>query len=56
MTPDELSIQDAFQEGQRAGMLALSPSLNPYQDDTPEHAEWERARLAALAYRLARAA
>ena len=38
------SKQQAFIEGQRAGLLHLSPSLNPYPDDSELAAEWERAR------------
>lgn len=39
-----LSLQDAYIEGQRAGHLGLSASLNPYQAGCLEHDEWERAR------------
>lgn len=51
-TPDELSLQQAQSEGQRAGEMSLPPSLNPYQDNQPEHAVWERARLNVIGYRL----
>lgn len=44
----ELSLMDAAIDGSKAGQRGLSASLNPYQDDTPEHAEWERCRLQAL--------
>jgi hypothetical protein len=43
-SPEILSLQDAHIEGQRAGHLGLSASLNPYQAGCPEHDEWERAR------------
>lgn len=48
------SLVDAFLEGQDAGKLLLSPSLNPYQDDTPEYDAWERGRMGALQMRAAR--
>lgn len=54
ISKEELSLMDAFQEGARAGNLCLSPSLNPYQDNTPEHAEWERGRAGAVAVKAAR--
>ncbi len=38
------SMQDAFIEGQRAGRLGLASSLNPWQHNTREYAEWERGR------------
>jgi hypothetical protein len=44
ISPEELSIFDAAMEGQRAGHLGLSASLNPYQSGLAEHAAWERAR------------
>lgn len=44
ISPEILSMQDAHTEGQRAGHLGLSASLNPYQAGCPEHDEWERAR------------
>lgn len=53
-SPEELSMQDAFMEGMRAGGNSLSPSLNPYQDNTPEHREWERGRQGAAAVAAAR--
>jgi hypothetical protein len=48
MSPEELSIYEAYLEGARAGMRGLSPSLNPYQDTCLEHHEWNRGRMAAL--------
>lgn len=54
ISPEELSIQDAFAEGSRAGNMSLSASLNPYQDQTPEHEAWERGRFGALTVRAAR--
>lgn len=53
ISPEELSIQDAFVEGSRAGSMGLSASLNPYQDRTPEHDAWERGRFGALTVRAA---
>lgn len=44
ISPEALSLQDAFIEGQRAGHLGLSAGLNPYQTGCLEHHEWERAR------------
>jgi hypothetical protein len=41
-SPEELSLAEAFIEGARAGNMELAPSLNPYQDFCPEHAEWLR--------------
>lgn len=51
---EELSVQDAFIEGQRAGAKHLSPSLNPFQDSTPEHEAWERGRQGAATVAAAR--
>lgn len=48
MTPEELSLQDAFIEGQRAGHLGLAGGLNPYQTGCLEHDEWERARTSVI--------
>lgn len=55
MSAEELSIQDAFIEGQRAGGQSLSAALNPNRDGTPEHDAWERGRRSAEAMKLARA-
>lgn len=54
MSPEELSMQQAGIEGAEAGMRGTAASLNPYQDHTPEHREWDRCRLAALGQALAR--
>jgi hypothetical protein len=54
ISPEELSLQDAFMEGQRAGAMQLSPSLNPFQDHTPEHEAWERGRQGAATVAAAR--
>jgi len=43
-----LSLQDARTAGGKAGYLGLSASLNPYQDQFPEHGAWENARAAAI--------
>lgn len=50
----ELSIQDAFMEGQRAGGMSLAAGLNPHQLVSPEYDAWERGRSGALAMRAAR--
>lgn len=46
---DQLSREEAYWEGSRAGRAAFGASLNPYQDRTPEHDEWERGRANAVA-------
>ena len=53
-SPELLSIQDAWAEGQRAGGMSLGASMNPYQDSTPEHDAWERGRFAVVSQRCAR--
>lgn len=53
MSPEELSLQDARLEGQRAGRDGRAAGLNPYQVGIPEHAEWERGRSAVEGMRLA---
>lgn len=51
-SPEQLSIQDAYIEGQRAGANGLAAGLNPYQHPgLPEWQAWERGRNAAEAYR-----
>lgn len=52
ISPEILSLMDAAAEGRRAGNLGVAPSLNPYQDYTPEAIEWEKARLSVIRYRL----
>ena len=52
MNADQASLQDAFMEGQRAGTRGTAAGLNPNQVGTPEYAEWERGRMAALAMKL----
>lgn len=47
------SKEQAFSEGQRAGHLLLSPSLNPYPQDSELAREWERARMNTLGANLA---
>lgn len=54
MSPEELSLQDAYAEGARAGAQGLSYSLNPFQSDTGEHDAWGRGWTAAAAVRAAR--
>jgi hypothetical protein len=44
ISPEILSLQEARIDGQRAGHLGLSASLNPYQDGCPEHDIWESSR------------
>lgn len=57
MSPEELSIQDAYEEGQRAGHLGRAASFNPYiYPQSPQSQAWERGRSAAEAYRLSLAA
>jgi hypothetical protein len=55
-TPDELSMMQAAMEGQRAGQMSHGASMNPYQDNTREHAEWERCRMATIGSMLNRIA
>jgi hypothetical protein len=43
---------EAFIEGLQAGNLLLPAGVNKYEPGTPEHAEWERGRLAAAGERL----
>lgn len=52
-TPAELSLEQALTEGMHAGLTNRAASLNPYQSETPEHAEWERGRMAATSQRVA---
>jgi hypothetical protein len=54
ISPEELSLADAYFEGQRAGSKHLSPSLNPFQSGCQEFEAWERGRLAALGQSLQR--
>lgn len=49
---EQAALQDAFLQGQRAGNLGLSSSLNPFDSKSPEHAEWERARSTVIGARL----
>lgn len=48
ISPEELSLQDAFMDGQRQGLVGIAAGLNPYQLGTPEYAEWERGRFTAF--------
>lgn len=48
ISPEVLSLQDAFLAGQKSGHLGHGASMNPYQHGVPEHAEWERGRMGAL--------
>lgn len=51
-SPEELSIQDAYAEGQRAGSLGTAAGLNPFNDPgCPQYRAWERGRNAAEGYR-----
>lgn len=51
-SPEELSIQDAYMEGQRAGSLQTAAGLNPFSDPaSPHYQAWERGRSAAEGYR-----
>lgn len=51
-SPEILSLQEAFLEGQRAGQMSLGASLNPNQYSTPEYDEWERGRSGVIGARL----
>lgn len=53
---EQLSIQDAHAEGQRAGGKGTAAGLNPNQCGSPEYEAWERGRRAAEGARLARVA
>lgn len=48
LSPEQLSLQEAFAEGARAAGFGHRASMNRYQDTVPEHAQWERGRLSAL--------
>ncbi len=51
-SPEELSIQDAYMEGQRACSLGTAAGLNPYvEPGSPHYQAWERGRSAAEGYR-----
>lgn len=51
-SPEELSLQDAYMEGQRAGSLQTAAGLNPFSDPaSPHYQAWERGRSAAEGYR-----
>ena len=50
------ALADAFSEGARAGLMGFGASLNPWQSNTREHAEWERGRMSTLAQFLGRRA
>lgn len=55
VSAEELALQDAFMEGQRAGARGHSAGLNPFSDPrSSEFQEWERGRNAAEGMRLAR--
>lgn len=53
-SPELLRIQNAREDGARAGGMDLAPSLNPHPDNTPEHDAWEDGRFRALTVRSAR--
>jgi hypothetical protein len=53
LSPELLSLQEAFAEGQRAGAAGKEASENPYQDHTPEHGEWRRGRAGVGGMKLA---
>lgn len=52
ISPEILSLMDAAAAGRKAGMYGHGASLNPYDHATPEHAEWNKQRLAVIAFRL----
>lgn len=47
-----LSVQQAREEGNRAGELGHGASMNPNQSGTIEHEVWENARAYNIGYRL----
>jgi hypothetical protein len=53
-SPEELALQDAYFEGQRAGTIGTAAGANPFADPTlPEYQAWERGRGAVEAMKLA---
>lgn len=55
ISAEELSLQDAFMEGQRAGQIGTAAGCNPFVEPTlPQYREWERGRSSAVAYKLSR--
>lgn len=55
ISPEELSLQDAFMEGQRSGQIGTAAGCNPFVDPMlPQYQEWERGRSSAIAYKLSR--
>lgn len=55
ISPEELRLQDCYIEGQRAGAIGTAAGCNPWVDTkSPEYRAWERGRVAAEAYRIAR--
>lgn len=51
-SPEILSLQDAYLEGQRLGMAGFGPEMNTYAPGTPEWHECDRGRRNALGFRL----
>lgn len=48
LSPEQLSIQDAYAEGARAGTNGVRAGANPWKDiHCPQYAAWERGRAAA---------
>ena len=52
-TPEELSLEQALEEGMHAGLMGRSWATNPYQSNLPEHKKWEDGRRQAEAVQLA---
>jgi hypothetical protein len=54
ISPEQLSLQDALMNGQRAGLMCHGESMNPYPHGSEEAREWTRGRLAAIGASLPR--
>jgi hypothetical protein len=52
VSPEELSLTDAYFEGQRLGMSGFGREMNSFDPGTPEFHECERGRLNAIGARL----
>ena len=52
-TPEEMSLEQALEEGMHAGLMGRSWTENPYQSTQPEHKRWEEGRRQAEAVQLA---
>jgi hypothetical protein len=52
MSPEEMSLADAFMEGQRLGMRGWGPEMIEYAPGSPEWHECNRGRLNAIGWRI----